>query len=38
MISENLFEQALVNPAENGCNKLFIVSGYATSAMDFSVQ
>jgi len=35
MISENLFQNALVEPVKNGCNKLYIVSGYATAAMAF---
>jgi len=35
MISNNLFQNILVEPARNGCNKLLIASGYATSAMAF---
>jgi len=35
MITDDLFERALIEPAKNGCNKLFIVSGYATAAMAF---
>lgn len=35
MISDDLFKKVLINPAKNGCNELYIVSGYATSAMAF---
>lgn len=36
MITENLFDSLLLDPVlQNGANKLFIVSGYATSAMAF---
>lgn len=35
MLSENLFEEVLIQPAHNGANKLSVVSGYATSAMAF---
>ena len=36
MISSNLFQSILIDPATiNGCNKLLIASGYATSAMAF---
>ncbi len=35
MISTNLFQNILIDPAKNGCNKLLIASGYATSAMAF---
>ncbi|MHA1787837.1 MAG: restriction endonuclease PLD domain-containing protein [Candidatus Helarchaeota archaeon] len=35
MIIDNLFNKLLVEPVNEGCNKLFIVSGYATSAMAF---
>ncbi len=35
MLSENLFEEVLIQPAHNGANKLYVVSGYATSAMAF---
>lgn len=35
MITTNLFEEVLINPAIKGANKLLIVSGYATSAMAF---
>ena len=32
MISSALFDEILVEPVKKGCNKLYIVSGYATSA------
>ncbi len=35
MISSALFDEILVEPVKKGCNKLYIVSGYATSAMAF---
>ena len=35
MYTENLFQKALIDPVNAGANKLFIVSGYATSAMAF---
>lgn len=35
MITTNLFNRVLVEPVQNGCNKLLIVSGYASSAMAF---
>ncbi|OQY70483.1 MAG: hypothetical protein B6D44_15735 [Ignavibacteriales bacterium UTCHB2] len=35
MITSNLFQRILMEPVQNGCNKLYIVSGYATSAMAF---
>jgi hypothetical protein len=35
MITSNLFEEVLINPALKGADKLYIVSGYATSAMAF---
>ncbi|MGK9369422.1 restriction endonuclease PLD domain-containing protein [Melioribacter sp. Ez-97] len=35
MISEDLFNELLIKPVKEGCNKLYIVSGYATSAMAF---
>jgi len=35
VVSANLFEEILINPARNGGNLLYIVSGYATSAMAF---
>ena len=35
MIISNLFQRILMDPVQNGCNKLYIVSGYATSAMAF---
>lgn len=36
MITENLFDTLLINPAvQEGANKLYVVSGYATSAMVF---
>ncbi len=35
MLTKNLFNEVLLRPAQNGANKLFIVSGYATAAMAF---
>lgn len=35
MITTNLYNQVLFNPAKAGANKLLIISGYATSAMAF---
>ena len=35
MLSNNLYEEILLNPASQGANKLFIVSGYASAAMAF---
>ena len=35
MIINNLFNETLVKPALNGGEQLFIISGYATSAMAF---
>lgn len=36
MISQHIFQEALINPVlKEGANKLYIVSGYATSAMAF---
>lgn len=35
MISSNLFNRVLIEPAQGDINKLLIVSGYATSAMAF---
>jgi hypothetical protein len=35
MLSKNLFDEVLMQPAQNGANKLFVVSGYATAAMAF---
>lgn len=35
MLTKNLFNSLLVEPAKIGANKLFIVSGYATAAMAF---
>lgn len=35
MITNNLFNHILIDPVQNGSNKLLIVSGYATSAMAF---
>ncbi len=35
MLSKNLFEEVLIQPAQDGANKLFVVSGYATAAMAF---
>ena len=31
MITENLYENILINPATNGSNELFIVSGYSSA-------
>lgn len=36
MMTEDLFDRILVKPVNEGANKLFIVSGYATSAMAFN--
>jgi len=35
MLTNNLFEEILIKPALSGCNNLYIISGYATSAMAF---
>ncbi len=35
MIITDLFTKVLIEPADRGCNELFIASGYATSAMAF---
>ena len=35
IITEKLFQQALIEPATEGANELWIVSGYATSAMAY---
>jgi len=35
LINEKLFDTALLEPVERGGNRLYIVSGYATSAMAF---
>jgi hypothetical protein len=35
MITQDLFEKALIDPVQQGADKLFIVSGYATAAMAF---
>lgn len=35
MITSDLFQQILIEPVLNECNKLLIVSGYASSAMAF---
>jgi len=36
MITNNLFDTVLIEPvSQNGANKLYVVSGYATSAMAF---
>ena len=35
MITENLFDQILVNPAREGANELLVVSGYATANMAY---
>lgn len=34
MLSKNLFEEVLVQPVESGANKLYVVSGYATAAVE----
>ena len=31
MITENLYEKVLINPATNGSNELFVVSGYSSA-------
>ncbi len=36
MIDTNLFDSVLIDPFKDGVDNLFIVSGYATSAMAFS--
>ncbi|MDP1624514.1 MAG: NgoFVII family restriction endonuclease [bacterium] len=35
MLSKNLFDEVLMQPAQIGANKLYVVSGYATAAMAF---
>lgn len=35
MISESLYQRVLIDPVKKGADELFIVSGYATSAMAF---
>ena len=35
MLTKNLFQEVLLQPAKIGANKLYIVSGYATAAMAF---
>jgi len=35
MITTELFEKILIEPSKQGANQLYIVSGYATSAMAF---
>jgi hypothetical protein len=35
MITENLFDSALIEPVRRGADTLFVVSGYATAAMTF---
>lgn len=35
MLSEDLYNEVLLEPAKKGCNKLLIISGYATAAMAF---
>ncbi len=35
MITNDLFRTVLLKPAESGCNRLFITTGYATPAMVF---
>ncbi|MBI3733158.1 MAG: NgoFVII family restriction endonuclease, partial [Chloroflexi bacterium] len=33
MLTNNLFDEVLINPAKSGANQLYIVSGYATPAI-----
>ena len=33
MLTSNLFEEVLINPAKLGANQLYVVSGYATPAI-----
>lgn len=33
MLSSNLFEKVLIEPAKKGCDKLLIISGYASATM-----
>lgn len=35
MITNNLFNNVLIDPVNNGANKLYIVTGYATAAMAY---
>ncbi len=35
MLTKDLFTEVLFQPAQNGANKLYVVSGYATAAMAF---
>ncbi len=35
MITENLFEEVLIEPVKTGADRLYIVSGYASAAMTF---
>lgn len=35
MITKNLFDNVLIDPAKNGADTLYVVSGYATAAMAF---
>ncbi len=35
LLTDNLFQQVLLKPAQEGANEIFIVSGYASSAMAF---
>lgn len=35
LLQNNLFKEVLFEPVQNGANKLYIVSGYATAAMAF---
>lgn len=35
LLTTDLFDQILLNPAQNGATEIFIVSGYASSAMVF---
>lgn len=35
MLTKDLFKEILFQPAQNGANKLYVVSGYATAAMAF---
>ena len=35
MLTKDLFTEVLFQPAQNGANKLYVVSGYAAAAMAF---
>lgn len=35
MLTENLFDNVLIQPAKHGADTLYVVSGYATAAMTF---